>query len=103
MRADAQQASHDLIASHQRIGQHPVELLDPTQTEQGTSSMSPVIQLVRAAIATVTALCLGLAGCCFGTVRKRCKWPNTLSCGSARKGHDDRNTGGYESTIERSG
>src|SRR5215217_3289114 len=35
---------------------------------------------------------------------KRCKWPNTLSCGLARKGRYDRNTGGRESTItKRSG
>jgi hypothetical protein len=30
---------------------------------------------------------------------ERCKWPNTLSCGLARKGRYDRNTVGRESTI----
>jgi hypothetical protein len=32
----------------------------------------------------------------------RCKWPNALSLLSG-KGHDDRNTGGCESTTTRSG
>jgi hypothetical protein len=30
---------------------------------------------------------------------ERCKWPNTLSCGLARKGRYDRNTVGRESTT----
>src|SRR5215217_4579293 len=34
-----------------------------------------------------------------GLSGKRCKWPNTLSCGLAGKGRYDRNTGGRESTI----
>jgi hypothetical protein len=39
--------------------------------------------------------------CCepLGVSDERCKWPNTLSCGLARKGRDDRNTVGRESTI----
>src|SRR5829696_5237629 len=36
-----------------------------------------------------------------GLSGKRCKWPNTLSCGLARKGRYDRNTGGGESTITK--
>jgi hypothetical protein len=34
-----------------------------------------------------------------GVSDERCKWPNTLSCGLARKGRYDRNTGGRESAI----
>ena len=34
-----------------------------------------------------------------GLSGKRCKWPNTLSCGLARKGRYDRNTVGRESTT----
>ena len=30
---------------------------------------------------------------------ERCKWPNTPSCGLARKGRYDRNTVGREPTI----
>jgi hypothetical protein len=39
-----------------------------------------------------------------GVSDERCKWPNTLSCGLARKGRYDRNTVGRESTtIEGAG
>jgi hypothetical protein len=34
-----------------------------------------------------------------GVSDERCKWPNTLSCGLARKGRYDRNTVGRESTT----
>jgi hypothetical protein len=37
-----------------------------------------------------------------GVSDERCKWPNTLSCGLARKGRDDRNAGRESTIIEGS-
>ena len=59
LEADAQQAIRDLIASHERIWQLPVELLepDPHRARKLLQHRAlALIQLLRVAIAAVTAL-----------------------------------------------
>jgi hypothetical protein len=58
-------------------------------SDRGTCRGAPRIGLAEYAVPTGVK----------GVSEERCKWPNTPSCGLARKGRYDRNTVGRESTT----